>query len=148
VRAEPVAALYEQDRVHHVGSFPLLEDQMTAFVPDLDRGRSGSPDRCDSMVWAMTELLVEREAYAGLFDWYAAEGGARWGRGVKPDLSLLTPSDRQTCSAQNSPVSRSKLVIFMAQACGQHSSISGRSVCDGSRVQRTTRKMPPRCSRA
>jgi phage terminase large subunit-like protein len=48
-RAEPVAALFEQSKVHLVGNFPRLEDQMTGFVPDLDRARAGSPDRCDSM---------------------------------------------------------------------------------------------------
>ena len=44
-RAEPIAALYEQGRVHHVGTFPELEDQMTSFVADLDRAKFGSPDR-------------------------------------------------------------------------------------------------------
>jgi predicted phage terminase large subunit-like protein len=73
VRAEPVAALFEQGRVHLVGAFPRLEDQLTSFVPDLDRGRAGSPDRCDSMVWALTELMVERTPYQGLFDWYEQE---------------------------------------------------------------------------
>ena len=72
-RAEPVAALFEQNRVHLVGNFPRLEDQMTGFVPDLDRAKSGSPDRCDAMVWALTELLVERSAYEGLFEWYRQE---------------------------------------------------------------------------
>ena len=46
---------------------------MTGFVPDLDRAKSGSPDRCDAMVWALTELLVERSAYEGLFEWYRQE---------------------------------------------------------------------------
>lgn len=73
VRAEPVAALFEQNRVHLVGSFPVLEDQLTQFVPDLDRARAGSPDRADAMVWALTELLVEREPYAGLMQWYRNE---------------------------------------------------------------------------
>ena len=73
VRAEPVAALFEQNRVHLVGSFPLLEDQLTQFTPDMDRGKSGSPDRADSMIWAISELLVEREPYAGLFEWYRRE---------------------------------------------------------------------------
>jgi phage terminase large subunit-like protein len=45
VRAEPCASLYEQGKVHHCGVFPELEDQMTAFVPDLDRDKMGSPDR-------------------------------------------------------------------------------------------------------
>jgi phage terminase large subunit-like protein len=70
VRAEPIAALYEQGKVHHVGNFPALEDQMTSFVPDIDRARMGSPDRVDALVWALTELLVERRPYAGLMTWY------------------------------------------------------------------------------
>lgn len=53
-RAEPVAALYEQKRVHHVGCFALLEDQLTTFVP----GEGDSPDRHDALVWAITELLI------------------------------------------------------------------------------------------
>jgi len=59
-RAEPVSALYEQGRVHHIGTFPHLEDQMCAFTTDFDRARAGySPDRVDGLVWALTELLVE-----------------------------------------------------------------------------------------
>jgi phage terminase large subunit-like protein len=52
VRAEPIAALYEQGRVHHIGSFPVLEDQLCDYVP----GVSKSPDRMDAAVWALTEL--------------------------------------------------------------------------------------------
>jgi predicted phage terminase large subunit-like protein len=69
-RAEPIAALFEQNKVHLVGSFPRLEDQMTSFVPDLDRARAGSPDRCDSLVWAITELMLDRQPYQALLDWY------------------------------------------------------------------------------
>ena len=59
-RAEPVSALYEQGRAHHVGTFPQLEDQMTNFTSDFDRAVAGySPDRVDALVWAFTELLVE-----------------------------------------------------------------------------------------
>lgn len=65
-RAEPVAALYEQGRVHHVGSFPTLEDQQCTWEPDLvvEDGprkkiqRSDSPDRLDALVWAITDLMV------------------------------------------------------------------------------------------
>jgi len=57
VRAEPVAALYEQGRVHHVGGLPLLEDQMCAFLPE---GSDVSPDRVDALVWAITELMLKR----------------------------------------------------------------------------------------
>jgi phage terminase large subunit-like protein len=58
-RAEPVAALYEQGRVHHLGAFAALEDQMCAFSADFDRERAGySPDRVDALVWALTELFL------------------------------------------------------------------------------------------
>jgi phage terminase large subunit-like protein len=70
VRAEPIAALYEQGKVHHVGTFARLEDQQTAFVPDIDRPRMGSPDRVDALVWALTELVVERQPYEGLMRYY------------------------------------------------------------------------------
>lgn len=57
VRAEPVSALYERGRVHHVGkAFELLEDQMSGYVPGLV---SKSPDRMDALVWAITELLFD-----------------------------------------------------------------------------------------
>ena len=73
IRAEPVAALYEQGRVHHAGSFPQLEDQMCSFVPDLDRGKMGSPDRVDALVWALSDLMIEREPYAALMAYYAEQ---------------------------------------------------------------------------
>jgi phage terminase large subunit-like protein len=56
VRAEPVSALYEQKRVHHVGMFAELETQMCSFVPD---NLDGSPDRVDALVWALTELMLD-----------------------------------------------------------------------------------------
>ena len=59
VRAEPVAALYAQGRVHHLGCFAKLEDQMCSFTPDIDRARQGSPDRVDALVWGLIELLVK-----------------------------------------------------------------------------------------
>ncbi len=58
-RAEPVAALDEQGRVHHVGAFPELEDQMCAMTTDFDPASAGfSPDRLDARVWALTELML------------------------------------------------------------------------------------------
>ena len=57
LRAEPVAALYAQGRVRHVGAFPDLEDEMCDFGPDgLSNGRS--PDRLDALVWALTALML------------------------------------------------------------------------------------------
>jgi predicted phage terminase large subunit-like protein len=71
VRAEPVAALYEQSRVHHVGTFPVLEDQMAAFTTDFDRGMAGySPDHVDALVWALTDLLVEQIPFEGFLNYY------------------------------------------------------------------------------
>jgi phage terminase large subunit-like protein len=70
-RAEPVAALYEQGRVHHVGAFAALEDQMCSFTSDFDRAVAGySPDRVDALVWGLTELLVEPRAGDGIFEAY------------------------------------------------------------------------------
>lgn len=56
-RAEPVAALYEQGRVSHVGTFGALEDQMCCFATNGYEG-GGSPDRADALVWAITDLML------------------------------------------------------------------------------------------
>lgn len=53
LRAEPISALYEQGRVHHVGVFAELETQMCEWTP---LNTSYSPDRLDALVWALTEL--------------------------------------------------------------------------------------------
>jgi len=58
-RAEPVAALYENDRVHHVSAFPQLEDEMCGLlVGGGYEGPGRSPDRADALVWALTELML------------------------------------------------------------------------------------------
>lgn len=59
VRAEPVAALYEQGRVHHVGALTELEEQMVTFTPEraADRSDGYSPDRVDALVWALAALF-------------------------------------------------------------------------------------------
>ncbi len=54
-RAEPISALCEQHRIHHVGSFPLLEDQLCTWEPNTGLP---SPDRLDAYVWAFTELMI------------------------------------------------------------------------------------------
>jgi phage terminase large subunit-like protein len=61
VRAEPVAALYEQGRVSHGGSFPELEAQMAAMTGRGYAGK-GSPDRVDALVWAITDLMIDAAA--------------------------------------------------------------------------------------
>jgi phage terminase large subunit-like protein len=74
VRAEPVSQLYEQNRVHHVGTFPTLEDQMCEYTPDGNMGYS--PDRMDALVWGITELLVGSISHEGLMDYYRQEAMA------------------------------------------------------------------------
>lgn len=53
LRAEPIAALYEQGKVHHVGYFTNLEDEMCEYEPGVTQD---SPDRMDALVWALTDL--------------------------------------------------------------------------------------------
>jgi PBSX family phage terminase large subunit len=57
VRAEPTYSLYEQNKVFHVGNFPILESQMITFDPD----KGKSPDRVDALVWGITELTDSGE---------------------------------------------------------------------------------------
>jgi phage terminase large subunit-like protein len=56
IRAEPVAALYEQGRVSHVGAFAELEDEMCSAI----REGKKSPDRLDALVWAVSDLMLRR----------------------------------------------------------------------------------------
>jgi hypothetical protein len=90
VRAEPVAALYDQGRVHHIGIFPQLEDQMTNFTSDIDRAAAGySPDRVDALVWAFSELLVEPMNGEGLFEFTAST--------AKPPRSAASHNPLKPC---------------------------------------------------
>lgn len=60
-RAEPVAALYAAGRVRHVGCFTALEDEMCGLIAGGGYvGPGTSPDRADALVWALTELMLER----------------------------------------------------------------------------------------
>jgi phage terminase large subunit-like protein len=85
-RAEPIAALYEAGRVHHVGAFPALEDEMCGLIAGggyqrilaAGAARGGtavagkSPDRADALVWALTELMLSPAAQA------SAAARVRW----------------------------------------------------------------------
>lgn len=53
-RAEPISALYEQGKASHIGAFPALEDQLVGWVPGMP-----SPDRLDSLVWVLTDLMLD-----------------------------------------------------------------------------------------
>lgn len=52
-RAEPIAALYEQNKIKHIGNFAALEDECCEWVPG-----EKSPNRLDAMVWGFTELML------------------------------------------------------------------------------------------
>jgi phage terminase large subunit-like protein len=54
-RAEPIAAMYERGMIHHVGVFPILEEQLTTW----DASTTKSPDRLDALVWALHELFLQ-----------------------------------------------------------------------------------------
>ncbi len=58
LRAEPIAAFFEQRKAHMVGSHPELEDQACRFTSDWQRSRDGSPDRVDAMVFALADLML------------------------------------------------------------------------------------------
>ena len=62
LRAEPVAALYEQGRVKHAGLFEALEEELMMLGSDLGEG---SMDRADALVWAVTDLLIDRPGERG-----------------------------------------------------------------------------------
>lgn len=82
IRAEPVAAMYEQGRVSHVGQFAELEDEMVMFGPD---GLAGgeSPNRVDALVWALTSLfptIIKKTETAKKDEepWSTYRGDASW----------------------------------------------------------------------
>jgi phage terminase large subunit-like protein len=86
VRAEPVSQLYEQGKVHHVGMFAELEDQLCEYTPEGNMGYS--PDRMDALVWGLTELMIGSVAYEGLLDYYRDEAKAVKDRLSNPDKAL------------------------------------------------------------
>lgn len=69
-RAEPIVALYEQDKIRHCGTFPELEDQCCTWEP---LGDEPSPDRIDALVWALTDLMLGQRQ-AAVFGVYGETG--------------------------------------------------------------------------
>ena len=86
VRAEPVAALYEQGRVTHAGDFTALEEELMAFGGEDEA--ACDLDRADALVWAITDLLIDRPGEnrgprIRVLDWAPtriglSNGGANW----------------------------------------------------------------------
>ena len=63
IRAEPASSMYVQGRVHHMGSFPELEEQMASWAPDSKE----SPDRLDALVWGLTALKLINAPFEMVF---------------------------------------------------------------------------------
>lgn len=68
VRAEPIAALYDRGKIHHVGHFPEVEEQLCSFHPDGYKGMR-SPDRADAVIWAWTELFAGLVKNVNIREW-------------------------------------------------------------------------------
>jgi hypothetical protein len=132
-RAEPISALYEQGRVHHLGVFPALEDQMVAFTPDIDRG-AGSPDRADALVWALAELMIAPMASFGIYELYrqmAEEQSVRETAKIKaPDrvqqrhLAIVAERQRYAALMADRPPTSAEAAAHVAAIdaiiCGRH----------------------------
>lgn len=94
-RAEPISALYEQHRVHHVGMFPQLEDEMCTWAP----GDPESPDRMDALVWAMYDL---KDLIGG--SWLDAYGVLKCHKCERGFTKTLNGTPREKCPYCNTPV--------------------------------------------
>jgi phage terminase large subunit-like protein len=88
IRAEPVSSLYEQRRVHHLGSFPQLEDEMCSWAP----GDPTSPDHLDAMVWAFFDL---KDLISG--SWLDAFGVVRCFACRRPFIGTVDGTPRTRC---------------------------------------------------
>lgn len=91
-RAEPIAALTEQNRIHHAGKFSLLEDQLCTWTQD-----EGSPDRLDAMVYALTELNIA----AGAPDYSGYKSVVRVGSAGARDFSELLGGGMRSSTPKN-----------------------------------------------
>jgi len=94
-RAEPVSALYEQHRVHHVGVFPQLEDEMCTWAP----GDKESPDRMDALVWGMYDL---KDLIGG--SWLDAYGVIKCESCERPFTKTLNGKPRDKCPHCSAPL--------------------------------------------
>ena len=82
VRAEPIATAYEQGKVHHVGVFEQLEEQMCTWTPD----SGDSPDRMDALVWALTDVMQKGQGAAFMEFWKATTPALGEGQQVSQSL--------------------------------------------------------------
>lgn len=87
LRAEPISALYQQGRVHHIGVLTALEDQLTDWTPE----SSDSPDRLDANVWGLTELSEHGGYDSGLIQFWGEQAAAMKNKTVEstPGQSIV-----------------------------------------------------------
>ena len=111
-----MAALYQQGRVHHIGTFPQLEDQMTNFTSDIDRAAAGhSPDRVDALVWAFSELLVEPMKSEGIYELYRRYAEAAEQRDKsQPTKTVYAPGSMEWFEAQKKKAEPSSGIVLRA----------------------------------
>lgn len=96
LRAQPVAMRYEQGRVSHVGAFPVLEDQLTTWIPE--ESPNESPDRLDAMVHAVTHLMKRHDRSESiLVSPHTLKGNARPG-GVHPAIAARRAAQQRQAS--------------------------------------------------
>ena len=87
VRAEPVAALYEQDAFIMSALFRRSKIRCAGSPAILTGHRGFSPDRVDALVWALTDLLVEPMAHSGIFELYREQARQQAAANVSPHRS-------------------------------------------------------------
>jgi len=88
-RAEPIAALFEQNRIHLVGGLPELEDELCTYTA----GSSGSPGRLDSATWALTDLMLSPGRSTGMLDYWAELSAGAAGGGRETFVKMLAPAN-------------------------------------------------------
>jgi predicted phage terminase large subunit-like protein len=114
VRAEPVAALFEQNRVKIAGSFPKLEDELCNYC-----GEGKSPNLLDAAVWALTELMVGPQT-TGIIDFYREL--------VEEDRALAEAAIPGTKAAQREPAT---VMFLVPEGVSNFFAMSGRQICVG-----------------
>lgn len=131
LRAEPIAALYEQQRVHHVGTFADLETQMTEWCAD----SSESPDRLDALVWALTELSANGGGH-GLLEYF--ESGRAKEDLMKIDAGMTDVDKAVTTSTVAKPATNDQTEA--CPKCGSNS--PPQRVSTGMRCQQCGHQWP------
>jgi hypothetical protein len=112
VRAEPIAALFEQRRCHIVGALPTLEDQLCSYA-----GGGDSPDRLDAMVFALTELMSGTRT-DGIIEFYRTLVEEERREAAVPGSS----------AAQREPAT---VMFLVPEGVSNFFAMSGRQICVG-----------------